>query len=81
MSIFNILIELSRFLKWYCGTFAQSKSCGARKQLFLGNDSANTSVARQWFSSCHVIAVRDPHATMVECSEAVFSREVSTEVI
>jgi hypothetical protein len=44
-----------------------------QRQPLIGNGSVNTSVARQWLSSRHVIAATDTHATIVEILDAVFS--------
>jgi hypothetical protein len=44
-----------------------------QRQPLLGNGSANTSVARQWFNSRHLMAATDTHTTIEELLEAVFS--------
>jgi hypothetical protein len=52
---------------------AESQNCETNRQLLLGNGSANTTFARQWLSSRHVIAATDTHATIEELLEAMFS--------
>jgi hypothetical protein len=51
----------------------KARNMEPEKQPLLGNGSANTPIAEQWFSMCHVIATRDVHATTEERLEAVFS--------
>jgi hypothetical protein len=52
-----------RIFQYYCGMPAESH-CEASRAPLLGNDSAITPVARQWFNRCHVMAATDTHATI-----------------
>jgi hypothetical protein len=44
-----------------------------QRQSLVGNGFLKTAVARQLFSSCHIIAIRSTHATIEELLEEVFS--------
>jgi hypothetical protein len=50
------------------------------RQLLLGNGSTNTSMPRQWLSSCHMKASADTHVTTEEPWEAVFSVQSLTRL-
>jgi hypothetical protein len=51
----------------------KARTAEPEKQPLLGNGSANTPVARQWFSNRQVIAERYVQATIEEWLEAVLS--------
>jgi hypothetical protein len=48
----------------------KTRTVEPEKLLLLGNGFANTPVAGKWFSSRHMIAARDSHATIEEVLEA-----------
>jgi hypothetical protein len=48
----------------YCGMSTESQNCETSRQPLIGNGSANTTVARQWLSSRHMMATTGMHATI-----------------